>query len=380
MEIDVSVPGFPEMATFFETSEAKIQGTLSINFLGFCLACLFFGPLSDSFGRKKMMTIGFFLFCIGSLACTFTNNFNMLLISRFIQGLGASAVWVVSFAIVADTYKGTDAIKFIGIMNAVITGVMAIAPAIGAFICETKGWRATYGLIAMLSFISFVTIGGFLPETNLSPKPFSKKAIFTDYLSLLKNYNFMIHCLAPSILCSAYMAYVGTASFLYIDHLGMTFGGYALHQSLVVATFSIASFKTGSVQHRLGDKKTIVLGLALCLIGIVTIIPLTKMYPESAYSITSAMMFYSAGVALCYGVIFSKSLEIFPDLKGASSALIMGFRVILCGLGVGLSGLIYTGQLYHTAIGIAGLALCGVAFTMLVLQKEELKPDLLSNL
>lgn len=371
MEIDVSVPGFPEMAHFFGTSEAKIQSTLSVNFFGFCLASLFFGPLSDSFGRKKMMSIGFFLFCIGSFVCSVTDNFNSLLLSRFVQGLGASAVWVVSFAIVADAYKGNEAVKFIGIMNAVITGVMAIAPAIGAFICETKGWRATYALIAVLSFISFISIAGFLPETNLSPKKFCKKAILGDYVTLLKDYNFMIHCLAPSILCAAYMAYVGTAPFLYIDQLQMSFKGYAWHQSLVVATFSLVSFKTGAIQQRLGDRKTIVTGLFSCLIGLVAIIPLTKFFPSSAYSVTCSMMFYSAGVALCYGVIFSKSLEIFPDMKGASSSLIMGFRVILCGIGVALSGLIYNGELFQSALGISATALSGVAFTMLVLRKDN---------
>lgn len=371
MEIDVSVPGFPEMARFFGTSEAKIQSTLSVNFFGFCLASLFFGPLSDSYGRRKMMTIGFFLFSLGSLICSITDDFNMLLASRFIQGLGASAVWVVSFAIVADAYKGNDAIKFIGIMNAVITGVMAIAPAIGAFICENQGWRATYALIAILSFLSFISIAGFLPETNKSPKPFCRKSIISDYITLLKSYNFMIHCLAPSMLCAAYMAYVGTASFLYIDYLEMSYKGYAWHQSLVVATFSIISFKTGLFQQKLGDRKTIITGLSSCLLGLVALLPLTKIFPNSAYSVTGAMMFYSAGVALCYGVIFSKSLEIFPEMKGASSSIIMAFRVILCGIGVGISGLLYNGELFQSALGISATAFVGVAFTLLVLNKDS---------
>ena len=376
MELDVSVPGFPAMAKFFNTNEANIQLTLTVNFLGFCLACLFFGPLSDSFGRKKMMVLGFLLFCLGSFGCTFAQALPPLLSCRFVQGLGASAVWVIAFAIVADTYQGEKAVKFIGIMNTVITGAMALAPVIGAIICELLGWRATYGFIAILSFLSFFACIAFLPETNQNLSRFYPKKIISNYFALLRSYIFMVHCLAPSILCAAYITYVGSASFLYIDQLNMSFKQYALHQSLVVGTFSIISFKLGWFQSRLGSYKTVMVGVVVCTIGTLCLLPSTLIFPRSAYSVTIPMMIFAFGMSLCYGVIFAKSMEIFPDLKGASSALIMGLRVVVCGIGIYLTGITYTGELFRTAIIIALLSVIGIITTILTLQQKTMAAEI----
>lgn len=65
-------------------------------------------------------------------------------------------------------------------------------------------------------------------------------------------------------------------------------------------------------------------------------------------------------------------------MRGASSSLIMGFRVILCGLGVALSGFIYNGELFQSALGISVTALSGVAFTMLVLKKDNCEEESLA--
>lgn len=371
MEVDVSVPSFPLMAKFFNTTEANIQLTLSLNFLGFCVASLCFGPLSDSFGRRRMMIVGFFLFCISSFGCSYANNLSLLLFCRLVQGMGASAVWVVAFAIVADSYKGDAAVKFIGIMNTVITAAMAIAPIIGAIICEKLGWRATYGFIAILSLLSFLACSGFLPETYKDLKPLKINSIVEDYLTLLKSYKFLIHSFAPSVLCAAYMAYVGTASFLYIDELNMSFRQYALHQSIVVSCFSITSFRLGTIQTKFGSRTTNILGVVLSILGILLIVPTTYTYNSSAYAVTIPMSIFATGVALSYGVIFAKSMELFPERRGAASALLMSFRVILCGLGVYASGVAYTGELFHTAIAIALIGIIGVICALLTLSYKE---------
>src|SRR5437868_14748147 len=100
IEVDISVPSFPDMAHYFQVSYVSIQLTIAVNFAGFCLASLFYGPLSDCYGRRKIMLIGNFLLLIGAAACVFATSLNILLLARFIQGLGASCSAVLVFTMI----------------------------------------------------------------------------------------------------------------------------------------------------------------------------------------------------------------------------------------------------------------------------------------
>ena len=84
IEIDLSVPGFPAMADYFMADVTDIQWTLNINFIGFCVACLIFGPLSDSYGRRKTIIFGFLMFSIGGFGCVLTDSLPLFYCFRFI--------------------------------------------------------------------------------------------------------------------------------------------------------------------------------------------------------------------------------------------------------------------------------------------------------
>ncbi|BEP31356.1 MAG: hypothetical protein WBIAU1_08340 [Wolbachia endosymbiont of Drosophila biauraria] len=120
------------------------------------------------------MIIGNTLLLIGAVGCVFAPSIFWLLISRFVQGIGVSTS-VVVFAIVADSYKGDEAVKFIGIMNSVLTVVMSIAPVLGSFINEIVGWRGNYATVAILCLISWVLLLLALSETKKNRDIFSLK-------------------------------------------------------------------------------------------------------------------------------------------------------------------------------------------------------------
>ncbi len=173
---DVSVPGFPDMVRYFSTTEAQVQLTLSLNFFWFCIAGLFNGPLSDSFGRRRLMLIGNTIFLVGGIGTACANSIEVLIAWRFLQGIGASAAFTVVFAMIADAYQGAEASKWVERINALLTAAMAGAPILGGFLVESFGWRSTYGSVALLCLAITLLLALFLPETlkqrqPLSPKP-----------------------------------------------------------------------------------------------------------------------------------------------------------------------------------------------------------------
>ena len=134
IELEISAPSFIDIATYFSVSAAVVGSTITYNLFGFSLASILYGPLSESYGRRRIMLIGNGILTIGAIGCVIASSIDWLLMARFIQGLGAATSAVVVSAIVADVYDSRQSAKLYGIMNAVFTSVMAISPVLGGII------------------------------------------------------------------------------------------------------------------------------------------------------------------------------------------------------------------------------------------------------
>lgn len=237
LEIDLAAPSFPAMASYFGVDDGMIQYTIAINFIGFCVASLFYGALSDTYGRRPIMVIGSLILMVGGVGCVFAPTIEWMLLFRLIQGIGASAAAVVAFAMIADRYTGEESVRRIALLNAMVTIFMAVAPIVGSFINETWGWRGNLTTIAALSTLSCGLIIFGLPETHHKTGIFSIKQLFTDYRFINKNWTFFNASLVPSLLSAAYMSFVACAAFLYTETYSNSIKEYAIHQGIIVAAF-----------------------------------------------------------------------------------------------------------------------------------------------
>lgn len=341
IEVDISVPGFPQMATYFDVSESVIQLTIAYNFLGFCLAALVYGPLSDRFGRRKVMLVGNGLLLMGATGCVIAPTIEWLLIVRFIQGMGASASAVVVTAIVADVYRGPKMVQALTAMNAALTVLMALAPVVGGFVNIAVGWWGNYAIVAFICALSWLMLLFFLPETTQSRPATNGKAVVREYKMLLKSGRFMAHATMPSLLYAGYITFVSSAPFLYIDRFGLSILSYALHQGVIVGSFTVMNFFASRLIQRMGKGGSIIGGLSLCCGSIITLVSLSFANACSPVVITGLMMIYSSGFSLGYPAVFAESLDVFPALKGAAASVIMSLRTFLCAGFVGLGSFFY---------------------------------------
>ncbi|WP_265031060.1 multidrug effflux MFS transporter [Wolbachia endosymbiont (group B) of Athalia cordata] len=356
IEIDISVPSFPDMVRYFNVSEGTIQLTIAYNFLGFCIGGLFFGPLSECYGRRRIMIIGNTLLLIGAVGCVFAPSVFSLLISRFIQGIGASTS-VVVFAIVADSYQGDKAIKFIGIMNSVLTVVMAIAPVLGSFINEIVGWRGNYATVAILCLISWVLLLFLLPETKKDRDIFSLKKMMKDYRKLLSSSKFMVLSLQQSLFSAAYMSFITCGPFLYMETFVLSSTIYALHQGAIVGSFSLISLFSIKILKKFGAVWCVISGTSVGAIGSLLFVILSVIMPHSFYLVTLSMIIFSIGCAICQPVVFNASINVFPEIKGTASSALSFIRAFVMAIFIGLTSYVYNGQ----AINISLLVLSAVA-------------------
>lgn len=349
IETDMSAPSFPDMSRHFNVSEGMIQYTIAINFLGFCLASLIYGALSDSYGRRPIMIIGNAFMLVGAIGCVWSPSIEILLGARFIQGIGASTSAVIAVAMIADTYQGAEVIKRIGIMNSALTIFMSVAPIAGSFINQAIGWRGNYAVVASLSLLSWLLLVFFLPETRQERSIFSIKKLANDYKTLFCSKTFVQASSVPSLLCAAYMAFIACAAFLYTKTYGLSLNGYALHQGLIIGGFAVMSLFAGGLMQRLGKQKSIAIGMALFAVGTLGVLLLGLVGTHIAPLVTFSMMLVAIGDAVVYAIIFTLSLEIFPDMKGVASSAIMSVRALLVCAFVGLMGSVYNDELISYA-------------------------------
>ncbi|WP_341817708.1 multidrug effflux MFS transporter [Wolbachia endosymbiont (group A) of Pherbina coryleti] len=370
IEIDISVPSFPDMVRYFNVSEGTIQLTIAYNFLGFCIGGLFFGPLSECYGRRRIMIIGNTLLLIGAVGCVFAPSIFWLLISRFVQGIGVSTS-VVVFAIVADSYKGDEAVKFIGIMNSVLTVVMAIAPVLGSFINEIVGWRGNYATVAILCLISWVLLLLALPETKKDRDIFSLKKTMKDYRKLLSNPRFVTLSLMSSLFSAAYMSFITCGPFLYMKTFGLSSTIYALHQGAIVGCFSLISLFAGKILQKLGAIKCVISGTSVGAIGSLLLVIFSIIVPHSFYLVTLSMIIFSIGCAIFQPVIFNASINVFPEIKGTASSAVSFIRAFIMAIFIGLTSYIYNGQTISVAVLVLSAIILELVFTVYLLRLKD---------
>lgn len=350
IEVDISVPSFPEISDYFNISDGLTQMTVAVNFFGFCISSIICGPLSDSYGRRKVMILGNAIMLVGAWFCVIAPNIGFLLFARFIQGLGASVSCVVVFAMIADIYPANKASKLIGTMNSLLSLFMTVAPMVGAFINSAVGFRGNYLVLAIISLISWLTLYFYLPETNKHMEKFKTKTIIKNFVILMTDRSFIYANLLPSIQYAGYLSFITCMPFLYMETYNLSIMYYAIHQGMIIFMFSIFSMNFTKISNLIGEKNCVIYGVIGSLFGGIFALIISVFMPNSPGLSTFSMVIYSTGAAISYPIIFAKSLDIFPDIKGTASSALMATRSLLLGLFIAFASYIYNGTLLNVVI------------------------------
>jgi len=364
VEIDLSVPSFLDIAGFFGVTDDIIQSTITYNFLGFFIGALVMGPLSDTYGRRKMMLVGNAVLCLGAIGCAYAPSIDFLLASRFVQGAGASTSVVLVYAIIADLYDNDKATRLFGLMNAALAIVLAGAPALGGFINQTIGWRGSYALVALFSVLAWLLLLWKLPESKKSLVKLNFSTLLTEYKQLITNFRFIAAAMVPSLLFASYMAYMATSAFLYMGTFDLPIYAFVWHQTAIVSFFTLTSLFSSKITALLGWYKTVQYGVTLTALSAFVFIIFSYEGLSSANLTTLLMSLFSIGFAMCYPVIFSDSLSILPALHGPANSLIMSSRALLTSVSTGLICYAYAGQPINFALAFGLGIFCAFIFAM----------------
>lgn len=165
MTIDINLPSIPTTAAELGASLTTSQLTVTIFFGGFAVGQLFWGPLSDRFGRKPCILAGTVVYVIASIGCTLAPDMTTLLALRSVQGIGAGAGSVLGRAIIRDLFDGPRMARMLSLVMAAFITAPVVAPTIGALILSVASWRWIYGFLTVYGLVMLVLVALFLEES-----------------------------------------------------------------------------------------------------------------------------------------------------------------------------------------------------------------------
>jgi DHA1 family bicyclomycin/chloramphenicol resistance-like MFS transporter len=187
LSIDMYLPGFPSIERDFH--EHGVERTMAAYMIGIAVAQLFFGPISDRFGRKPPLYFGFFVYVLGSLGCALSANMTVLTITRVVQALGGCAGFVIGRAIVRDRCQPHEAARAFSMLMVIFALGPMVAPVLGGAVVTAVGWRGTFYFQALFGSTILVALHFILSESRdtAAVKPLNLRGVVRDYVRLIRD-------------------------------------------------------------------------------------------------------------------------------------------------------------------------------------------------
>jgi len=229
LSTDMYLPAFPSMAQ--DLGGGAMEYTLASYFIGLSLGQLFYGPVSDHFGRKRPFMAGLALYAFASLGCALAGSAEALVAWRFLQALGGCSSMVIVRAVVRDRCEVREAAKAFSMLILVMGVTPLLAPLLGGWMAVHLGWRSIFWLMLAFGALSLLAVVFGLPETHdiRHEPPLRLGGILADYASLLASRSFLGYTLVGGFGFAGMFAYIANSPFVLIRLHGVRaedFGWY----------------------------------------------------------------------------------------------------------------------------------------------------------
>jgi MFS transporter, DHA1 family, multidrug resistance protein len=363
------VPALPVAAADLHAGVGPMQMAISLYLLGLAAGQLVYGPLSDAYGRRRVLLAGLALFTLGGLAVACAQDLPTLLAARVVQALGACAGMALGRAIIRDTTQGDEMVRQLALLSLMIMLWPGVAPMIGAALAAGFGWRSIFIVLAALGVIAFSLAWRRLPETRQGTGVFTARSLMADYGELLRSARFVGLTVGAGAVTTAVYAFLAAAPFILTGRLHQPVQVVGVASGLVMLGSAAGNALASGLVRRVGTARMIVAGLAMSTAAAALLIVLVLAGHMSVPALVGTMMVFTCGAGLVNPALLAKALSLHPRLTGSAAGL-YGFSQM--GLGTISTSLASWGSdpAVATAAVLLGMALLSCACIAVALQRE----------
>lgn len=333
LSIDAMLPALPEIAD--DLGLARIndsQYVISVFFAGMGLGQIFFGPLSDSVGRRPAILSGLFVFAAGCLLSIVAVDFTQMLLGRFLQGLGASGPRIVSIALVRDQYKGREMARVMSFVMTVFILVPVFAPAVGQGILLLTSWHYIFAMFLCLTLVVGLWFWRRQPETltRSSRIVFSFAQLIRDINAILRIRAALGYTLTMGFIFGAFVGYLSSSQQIFQVQYQLH-DLFPLYFGILATAIGCASLVNARLVMRFGMRR--LSGIAMRSICLLSFVFFLYAWYFDGHPQLNLLMLYLLLVFFCFGILFGNlnamAMEPLGKIAGLGSAVVGSISTLL---------------------------------------------------
>lgn len=365
--IDLYLPGFLKISQYYNTDLKAVQFSISTFLAGFAVGQLFWGIISDKYGRKWPTIISLFLFIAATIACIYAVSIEQFWVARFFQAFAGCAGVVIARAIVNEYFEQKDTMQIFSLL-AIIAGVAPIiGPVAGNFLVSHFSWQSTFFTLLILGVISLFLVVFFLPETKVKTKA-KKRNLIQDFKNVLKVQTFLKYTLIGSVTYSVLMIYLANAPYLIMEYGKLSSATFSYIFAFNAVGLMIGAWISNSFTRWWSIRQ--IIRYAILVGGVFSVVFFVLCMMKEPIEFLLIPLFF---IILTLGVLFPTTtklaLEPFHENSGSASALLGSLQLMLTFIISALTNIIPADLLLLTGLA---LLVCHVLYLFCYWIKEPI--------
>lgn len=357
---DMYLPAFSAIQQDLNTSAASVSASLSVFLAGFALGQLFWGPVSDRYGRKPVLLSGLAIFAVGCLGMLWVEDATLMLALRFVQAIGVCAAAVTWQAMVTDYYPAQRTNRIFATIMPLVGLSPALAPLLGSWLLAHFDWQAIFATLFAITLLLM------LPALRLKPvsRPDSSKQKKLTFLALLRSREYSGNVLIYAACSASFFAWLTGSPFILHD---MGYGPTAIGLSYVPQTiaFLIGGYGCRAALQKWQGQQLLPWLLVVFAISVAATWLVGLQQDVSIVALMAPFCVMAIVNGAIYPIVVAQALRPFPQATGRAAALQNTLQLGLCFLtSLLVSTLIATPLLTTTSVMLASIVLAGLGYAM----------------
>ncbi|SEQ95758.1 MFS transporter, DHA1 family, bicyclomycin/chloramphenicol resistance protein [Faunimonas pinastri] len=329
LAMHIFVPALPQAAADLGASAGSMQLTVSFYILGLAVGQLVYGPISDHFGRRKVLIFGMILYAGAGFAALVAPTVHALIAARLFQALGGCAGLVLGRAIVRDSSGTANATQRLALMNLMVTLGPGIAPLIGTALASTAGWRSIFVALCLLGVANLLLTWRILPETSTGAGH-DTRTVLRNYRQLLGSRAFLGYSVGGACATTSMYAFIGAAPFIFINQMHRPAREVGFYLAINIAGLWLGSLTASRLAGRMPINRLLVRGNVLSCLGAAAFLLCVVTGHLNVPLTVATMAIFTFGAGIASPAALAEAMSVNPFVAGSASGL-YGFTQMAIG-------------------------------------------------
>lgn len=320
LSTDIYLPAMPQMA---HQLQGNIELTVTGFLIGFAVAQLVWGPISDRVGRKTPLFIGMILFLVGSVGCALSQTIEQIVFWRVFQAFGACTGPMLARAMIRDLYSQKQAAQKLSLLTIIMAIAPIIGPLLGGQIIQFSSWHSIFWLLSLIGALMFICIF-FIPETHQVEKRAKRSLIhiFKNYGRLLGTWQFMRYSLCVAFFYVAAYTFIVGSPFVYISYYGIDAQHYGWLFALNIVGIMGISFINRKLVNTFSLESLLKVTTMIATVSLLLLCGLLYLNIGGIYSVIAMIFIFFSMNGIIAANSTAAALDGVPEVAGSASALI----------------------------------------------------------